>query len=364
MIGLRAPEFWRRAPPTPLALVLSPLAAIYGAAAARRLSRPGPRADLPTILVGGLTAGGDGKTPVALALAALLQALGERPAFLTRGFGRRAGLRREPFLVDPARDGAAEAGDEALLLARRAPTIVAADRLAAARLARELGATALILDDGLQSRALAADLAIAVVDRRHGAGNGLCLPAGPLRAPLASQIAAVDAIVAIGEGEAGRSVLDRAAAAGRPIFGARAALDPLAVAGLSKERLVAFAGIARPEKFFASLREAGLAVVGERRFADHHAFSEREIAALRREAGALGARLATTEKDAARLSASAARDIAILPLSVELEEPAAVAAALRRALDQQGDKGILSCNPRPEEPAKRASRRTATATNP
>ena len=151
---LRAPRFWRSDPPTPLARALSPLGALYGAAAGARLARPAERAELPTIIVGGLTLGGDGKTPTVLALAALLREMGERPACVTRGYGRESGPRRDAFLVDPQRDGAAETGDEALLLARIAPTFVGADRLAAARLARAHGATALLSDDGLHSRAL------------------------------------------------------------------------------------------------------------------------------------------------------------------------------------------------------------------
>ena len=196
---LRAPHFWGR-PVGPLALALAPLSALYGSVARARLARAAPRADLPTIAIGGLTLGGDGKTPTALALAETLLAMGERPAFLTRGYGR-AGKSPGPIHVDPARHDARDVGDEALLLSGLAPTFVGADRAASAGLARAEGATVLILDDGLHSRSLQPDLAILVVDAGYGAGNGFCPPAGPLRAPLPAQLACADAVILIGEGE-------------------------------------------------------------------------------------------------------------------------------------------------------------------
>ena len=292
------------------------------------MARPGARADLPTIVVGGLTLGGDGKTPAALALASLLAETGERPFFLTRGHGRR-NARGAPFLVDPQIHSACEVGDEALLLAWRAPTIVGVDRAAGAKLARMLGATTLVLDDGLQSRRLEPDLALAVVDGFYGAGNGLCPPAGPLRAPLQRQLAAVDAILLIGEGVAGEAVAHRARAAGKSVLRARLAPLPCALAG---ERALAFAGIARPEKFFATLRAAGVALVGARSFADHHLYTEREIAALTREAERLGATLVTTEKDAARLGAAIRARVAVLPVELVLEEAEALRDLLRSAV--------------------------------
>ena len=173
---MRAPDFWG-APAGPLARALAPLGALYGAAARARLARPAPRANIPTIAIGGLTLGGDGKTPTALALGAILLERGERPFFLSRGHGRRNGG-AAPFVVDPARHDARDVGDEALLLARVAPTIVGADRAAAARLAETLGAGALILDDGLHSRRLDPDLAILVVDADYAAGNAFARPPG------------------------------------------------------------------------------------------------------------------------------------------------------------------------------------------
>ncbi|MBI1867629.1 MAG: tetraacyldisaccharide 4'-kinase [Methylocystis sp.] len=331
---MRAPDFWRRLPAGPAALVLAPLGSVYGAVAAARMARRGVRAGLPTICIGGFTAGGDGKTPAALAAAALLQGMGERPAFLTRGAGRRRRALVEPFVVDRARHGAQEAGDEALLLAHLAPTIVAADRVKGARSARDIGASVLLLDDGLQSRRLEFDFALAVVDAPYGVGNGLCLPAGPLRAPLPQQIAAIDAVLTIGQGPASEAIAHLARAAGKLSFSARAQPDARAAARIAGNKIFAFAGIARPAKFLATLREIGADVVGARWFADHHVFTAREIAALRQEAGRLGARLVATEKDAARIDASAAREAAIevLPVELVVDDPARLATALVNAL--------------------------------
>jgi len=276
--------------------MLAPLAALYGAAAARRMARDAPRAALPTVVIGGPTAGGDGKTPLALALAAILKRMGETPAFLTRGY-RRKREADAPFLVDLSRHDAEAAGDEALLLARVAPTVVASDRAAGAQLARELGASLLILDDGLHSRRLAPDLALGVVDSHYGLGNGLCLPAGPLRAPPGDFFGYIDALVIVGDG----ARADPAECA-KPKFFAALAPEDEDVARLRGKRAFAFAGIARADKFERSLRNAGVEVVAMRRFADHHPFSQAELGKAARAAGEMGATLVTTRKDATRIS--------------------------------------------------------------
>jgi tetraacyldisaccharide 4'-kinase len=170
--------------PTLTATLLRPAAALYGAVAAARLRRPGVTAEVPVICVGNFTAGGAGKTPAALALAQLLREADHRPAFLTRGYGGRL---PGPVRVDPERHGAGDVGDEPLLLARQHPTVVSRDRPAGARLCVEGGASVVVMDDGLQTRRLAKTLSVAVVDGAGGLGNGLCLPAGPLRAPLDAQ---------------------------------------------------------------------------------------------------------------------------------------------------------------------------------
>lgn len=322
---MRAPGFWRA--DGIFAHLLSPLGALYGAVAARRLRRAAPRAALPTIVVGGLTAGGDGKTPVAIALAQMLAATGETPAFLTRGYGRRA-VGHEPFAVDPSKHDVYEVGDEALILARHALTIVGADRAASAERARALGATVLVLDDGFHSRRLAADFSLLVVDAGYGAGNGRCLPAGPLRAPLDAQSAAADALVLIGQDAAGLEAARRCA---RPVFEARVFADEPIAANLKDARVVAFAGIGRPEKFFRTLSETGANIVATRSFPDHHRFSDADIADLAALQRRFGARLVTTEKDAARLQGS---DLAAdaLPISLAFAQADELSATLAEAL--------------------------------
>jgi tetraacyldisaccharide 4'-kinase len=295
---MREPAFWWR-PPGAEAALLGPLASGYGAIAAHRLRRPGARVGIPVLCIGNLTLGGAGKTPAALAIGALLHASGARPYFLTRGYGGRlAG----PLIVDPARHEAADVGDEPLLLARVAPTVVARDRLAGAHAARESGAGIIVMDDGFQNPSLAKDLSLLIVDADAGIGNGQVFPAGPLRAPLEEQMARAHALMVIGGPGTGLEPVDMARTRGIRVFQARLVSDPDDMAMLVKQPLLAFGGIGRPEKFFATLTAAGLDVRARRTFADHHRYSASEAAALLAEAKASGLTLVTTEKDHVRLA--------------------------------------------------------------
>ncbi|HEX2258052.1 MAG TPA: tetraacyldisaccharide 4'-kinase, partial [Afifellaceae bacterium] len=204
---LEAPAFWWRERSL-AGYALSPVGTLYGAVAARRMRRPAPRAPIPVICVGGLTLGGAGKTPTALAIAAICGEMGRRPGFVTRGYG---GSEPGPVLVDAKRHTAAQVGDEPLILARAHPTVAGRDRLAGARLLARLGCDVAVMDDGFQSPSLEKDLALLVVDAGQGIGNGLVFPAGPLRAPLAAQIRRADAVVLIG-GPAKDATVARAAA--------------------------------------------------------------------------------------------------------------------------------------------------------
>lgn len=321
---MRAPDFWREDGAT--ARLLSPLGELYGAIARKRLAREAPRANLPTIVVGGLTAGGDGKTPLAIALARRLEAAGERPALLTRGYGRRRGG-TSSFVVDMTRHGADEIGDEALLLARAAPTIVGADRHASADLAQRIGATVVVLDDGFHSRRIAPDLTLIVIDSDHGAGNSRCIPAGPLRAPLDAQLAAADILVVIGDGARGRDI---AASANKPVIAAHLTPDSGAAEAMKRARVVAFAGIARPEKFFSLLEASGAEVAARVSFADHRRFTQRDCATLSKLRQEQGARLVTTEKDAARMGGQLATlGVDTLPVTLVFDDAVVLDAALR-----------------------------------
>jgi len=291
------------------------------------MAQPGRRAGAPVVCIGNFVAGGAGKTPASMALARLLIDDGRRVAFLSRGYG--GAKRAEPVRVDFNVHDARTVGDEPLLLARVAPCWVGADRVRGATMAVEAGAQVLLLDDGLQNPALAKDLAFAVVDGEQGFGNGLCVPAGPLRAPVEAQAAHVQGLIMIG-GEEAAALAISAAAPGKPILRANLEPDAFAAATLIGREVVAFAGIARPEKFYATLRRIGAQLVATRDFADHHVFTAREIEALVDEAARRGALLATTEKDRVRLTARQAQAVVTLPVTLRFDEPAAVREMLRR----------------------------------
>jgi tetraacyldisaccharide 4'-kinase len=330
---MREPAFWWREP-GPLAALLAPLGALYGAVAAHRMRLPGRRAGVPVACIGNLTLGGSGKTPAAIAIARMLQAQGMRPAFLTRGYGGRlAG----PVLVEPTH-AAADIGDEPLLLARVAPTIVARDRVAGARAAEATGADIIVMDDGFQNPALAKDVALLVVDGRRGIGNRRVFPAGPLRAPLSAQIAHAQALVVVGEpGTSAQAAVAAARARGMALLTGRLVPDPAAVAALAGRRVLAFAGIGDPDKFLATLRAAGITVAHAQGFADHHAFTTSEAAALIARADAGGLTLATTEKDRARMTGNAALAALaarseVLPVTLAFDDAEAIGALLERLM--------------------------------
>ena len=300
---MRAPAFWWREGAGGAATLLKPVGALYGAVTARRMARAGERAAVPVVCVGNLVAGGAGKTPAAIAVATILRHLGHSPAFLSRGHGRnRAAARDDSVLrVEPGRDDARSCGDEPLLLAAVAPTYVAVDRREAAQAAITGGATILVMDDGLQNPALVKDFTLAVADGVVGVGNGLCVPAGPLRAPVARQWPFVSMLCVVGEGAAGERLSAGATKAGLPMCAARVEPDKAVVAALSGQCLYAFAGIGRPEKFYTTLKDEGLAVVGQQDFPDHHAFTAVDLENLRHRAEQAGALLVTTAKDMVKL---------------------------------------------------------------
>jgi tetraacyldisaccharide 4'-kinase len=328
---VRAPRFWSKPRPTLLARLLQPTGWAYGRATAQRMRGQGERVGAPTICVGNFTVGGAGKTPTALALARMLLGDGRRVAFLSRGYG--GAERAEPLLVDADSHTAKLVGDEPLVLARLAQCWVGTDRARSARSAVEAGANALILDDGLQNPGLVKDLSFAIVDGESGFGNGLCVPAGPLRAPISAQLPFVQALIVLGGDDAAASRI-AALAPGKPLMRASLEPDALAAAPLIGREVVAFAGIARPEKFYATLRRIGAQIVATRDFADHHPYTQREIEALIEESRGRGALLATTEKDLVRLSARQARAIVTLPVTLRFEEPASVRRILRQALER------------------------------
>jgi tetraacyldisaccharide 4'-kinase len=321
---MQAPEFWARDGPG--ARLLAPAGQLYGVAGRLRRALVRPQAvGVPVICVGNLVAGGAGKTPTVLALACRLSAAGHLPHLLGHGYG---GRERGPLRVDLIRHDAAAVGDEALLLAEVAPTWVARNRLEGARAAVAAGAGLLVLDDGLQNPWLAYDLRLLVIDGGFGFGNRRLLPAGPLREPIAEGLARVSAVIRIGPDRAG---IDTLLPPGLPCLGADLAADDDAPA-LAGRKVLAFAGIGHPEKFFASLESVGAEIVRRRSFADHHPYRRAEVLALLAEAERLDASCITTAKDRVRLPIDLRDRISALPVVLRWREPAAVDRLLATAL--------------------------------
>ena len=318
---MREPAFWHR-PRSLKSHLLRPLAALYGAITALRMQRKGFDAGVPVFCVGNYHLGGAGKTPTVLALANILSELGERPVVLSRGYG---GERRGPVLVDPGRHSAQEVGDEPLMLAAHLPVVVARDRVDGVALAKSRLASVILMDDGFQNPALVKDVALIVIDSERGIGNGLVFPAGPLRAPLPAQLARTDALVVIGAGAAAKDVAAAVAAPGKPVLAAHLEPDPAAVKQLRGQRVLAFAGIGDPGRFFRTLQASGIEVAQQKAFADHHRFSLGEIAALVADAKRDGLIPVTTEKDLVRLRGDAqlsalAREIVPFPVTLQFDD--------------------------------------------
>ena len=325
---MRPPAFWNQSTPGFLARVLWPLGRIYAAATARRVAQPPEHSSpLPVICLGNLNAGGTGKTPTVIALVQMLQDMGHTPGVVSRGYG---GSLDGPDRVDPTLHTAAEVGDEPLLIAAFAPIWIARDRARAVRAAEESGeADIIIMDDGHQNPSVAKSLSIVVVDAAIGFGNGYTIPAGPLREPVGPGLARADAVLSIGPESAQRTFRNRwGDALTCPHMTAR--LEPLQTGlPLNGLRVLAFAGIGRPEKFFATLRENGADILREVALGDHQPLTEGLMRRLESDAAASGAQLVTTEKDAVRLPASFRPKVMTVPVRLVFDAPDDIRALLR-----------------------------------
>ncbi|MBA2126857.1 tetraacyldisaccharide 4'-kinase [Hyphomicrobium methylovorum] len=341
---VREPEWWYGAESSWQAALLAPVAAVVGRIASARLrDQNGYRSRLPVICVGNFTAGGSGKTPLALLLAKLVKEEGRAPWFLSRGYG---GSASGAVLVDPTRHAAADVGDEPFLLAAHASAVVSRDRRKGAELIEQnaTGPAAIIMDDGLQNPTLAKDLTIAVVDCARRFGNGRVIPAGPLRAPLAEQIRLANLIVLNGEVRSAASdlrvKLSRLTSA--PIISA--SVRPTANADRFRSRkVIAYAGIANPGRFFSLLETLGAVVLSRHAFADHHPFSDHDARMLLEAAQGANAELITTEKDFARLASAsgavtelrAASSVLAIEAAIDGENLQTLKALLHAALSRQ-----------------------------
>jgi tetraacyldisaccharide 4'-kinase len=318
---MHEPAFWYR-PSSLTSRLLMPLGAVYGAVAARRLARGGLDAGIPVLCVGNYHVGGAGKTPAVLALIDLLHDAGEAPIVLSRGYG---GKLRGPIKVDADRHTASDVGDEPLMMAGAVPVVVARDRADGVALVRSQGASVIVMDDGFQNPSIVKDASLIIIDGDRGLGNACVFPAGPLRAPLPPQLARTDALIIVGDGSAADAVAAAIAAQGGLVLRAQLTPREACLAALRGKRVLAFAGIGDPGRFFRTLRAGGVDVVAEKAFADHHPFSQREIEALAAAAKRDGLTLVTTEKDLARLRRGAglmpaAQDIVAFAVTLRFDD--------------------------------------------
>jgi tetraacyldisaccharide 4'-kinase len=311
-----APAFWAR-PPGLLSELLLPVGTGWEAVGRLRQAFARPYCPpVPVVCIGNLVAGGAGKTPVTLALATHLVSCGIAGHIVTRGYGGRLG---GPVRVDAALHDAAAVGDEALLLAKQAPSWVARDRADGVRAAVAAGAQMVVLDDGFQDPGIAKSLSFLVVDAAYGFGNGRVIPAGPLRESLARGISRAHAVVFLGAEAQPLCPEPLGIETTLPVL--HAALQPVLGERLTGSRLLAFAGIGRPEKFFATLRACGAELVSIRSFPDHHPYSAREIDQLLRAAERSQARLITTAKDIVRVPAAMRAAIEVLEVEIRWRDP-------------------------------------------
>ena len=307
---LKTPNFWFKKDSF-LITILYPLSKLYiFFSKLRHQKTKAVSLKTPLICVGNATVGGAGKTPTSIAIAKLLKNLNLKPGFLTRGYG---GETKGPFRVNALYHTAKQMGDESLILAQHTPTYVAKDRAKGGQKMDGLNLDALIMDDGYQNPSLKKDISFLVIDGQTGFGNDHVFPAGPLREPVEDAVERADALVIIGSPSDNVSkVLSTTSV---PIF--PATVKSLFPENIDKEtKLIAFSGIAFPDKFFNSLKDNGYHLLKKIPFADHHFYTEKDFSNLREKARSVGAKLITTEKDYVRLTKAQKKYVSYVPIEL------------------------------------------------
>ena len=296
MVSEAPPFWWKKGDPR--AWLLSPASLIYGYFASRGMRKAKRlEIDVPVICVGNFTVGGAGKTPTVITLARTAKEKGLNPGVLSRGYG---GSMDRTTVVDAGHHRARDVGDEPLLIAREALTVIARRRAEGARMLIREGADIIIMDDGFQSAMLHFDYALMVVDTVRGIGNGFLVPAGPVRAPTTLQLKYATALLKLGRGNAADPFIRVAARAGKPVLEGH--VEPVGEAGaIAGRKVLAFAGIADPAKFYRTVEELGATIAERRSFGDHQHLSDDEIADILSTAEKHGLAIVTTAKDAVRL---------------------------------------------------------------
>ncbi|MCP4394626.1 MAG: tetraacyldisaccharide 4'-kinase [Alphaproteobacteria bacterium] len=313
---METPKFWTSRK-HPLSRLLQPLGWLYaGASSLRNVLAAPKKASIPVICIGNVTAGGSGKTPVAIAIAEHLINNEKIDAhFLTRGYGGST----SEVKADLNEHTADQIGDEPMLLAKTAPTWVYPNRVRGAKTAASYGAELIIMDDGMQNPCLVKDMSFIVVDGKFGIGNGRIIPAGPLREHFEIGAKRADAIIIIGKDETG---IQRLCPPSMPIF--KASLEPNAndAEKIKGRSVIAFAGIGRPSKFFDTLRDIGCNVVSTYEFKDHYPYAPTDIQPILDEAFRMDAVPVTTAKDYVKLTLDQRQQINVLNVSIKWENDA------------------------------------------
>lgn len=324
---MKPPGFWNAPPSAPgwQARFLAPLSKLYATATASRVARPPSyEARVPVICVGNINVGGTGKTPTVIALIERLSKY--RVHVVSRGYG---GSLDGPVKVKERSHTAGEVGDEPLLISAFAPTWVAKDRAAGVARASDADAEVIILDDGFQNPTVKKALSLVVVDAAYGFGNGRVLPAGPLREPVSTGLARADLLVTIGDSTAQKAFGDLWGV--DSVSRVEARIEPLKTGiDWSGQKVLAFAGIGNPEKFFRTLRELGANILRAEALNDHQTLTTGLMKRLEMEALALNAQLVTTEKDAVRLPTAFRQKVITLPVRLQFAEADALDHALER----------------------------------